>query len=173
MKNLRPDIEIVLFRGNVATRMAKLQAGEADVTLLAAAGLERLGETGVGTALDSAEWIPAPSQGAIGIECRAQDSRARDLLAAIDDAATREEIEAERAMLAALGGSCQSPVGILAQRQAAGVRLKVALFSADGAERIDDTLDFQPGDTGAIRGFAKDLLARATPGIAALFSLAD
>ena len=173
MKNLRPDIEIVLFRGNVATRMAKLQAGEADVTLLAAAGLERLGETGVGTPLDPAEWIPAPSQGAIGIECRAQDSRARDLLSAIDDAATREEIEAERAMLAALGGSCQSPVGILAERQGAGVRLKVALFSADGAERVDDTLDYHAGDAGAIRVFAKDLLARATPGIAALFSLAD
>lgn len=173
MKNLRPDIEIVLFRGNVATRMAKLQAGEADVTLLAAAGLERLGETGVGTPLDPAEWIPAPSQGAIGIECRAQDSRARDLLAAIDDAATREEIEAERAMLAALGGSCQSPVGILAERQDAGVRLKVALFSADGAERVDDTLACQPGDADAIRVFAKDLLARATPGIAALFQVTD
>ncbi len=86
MLNLRPDVVIVGFRGNVATRLAKLQAGEADVTLLAAAGLERLGETGVGHPLDADDWFPAPAQGAIGIECRTDDAAMRGWLAAIDDA---------------------------------------------------------------------------------------
>ena len=170
MQNLRPDIEVVLFRGNVATRMAKLQAGEADVTLLAAAGLERLGEEGVGTALETGDWLPAPSQGAIGIECRADDAATRDALAAIDHAPTRTEITAERAVLEALGGSCHSPVGMLAIADAGRVALTAALFSADGAERVDGetTLDAQDGD--GLRAFAADLLSRATPGIAALFS---
>ena len=71
MRHQRPDLEIVMFRGNVATRLAKLAAGEADVTLLAAAGLERLGQSHVGTPLDAEDWLPAPAQGAIGIECLA------------------------------------------------------------------------------------------------------
>ncbi|GAB5350098.1 Porphobilinogen deaminase [Alteriqipengyuania sp. 357] len=170
MKNLRPDIETVLFRGNVATRMAKLQAREADVTLLAAAGLERLGEQGVGTPLDYPGWLPAPSQGAIGIECRADDARTRDALAVIDDASTRAEVSVERALLEALGGSCHSPVGMLALEEGDAIRLTAALFSADGAERIDGTCDISPGDDAAIRAFAADLLGRATPGIVTLFT---
>ncbi|MEL7729562.1 hydroxymethylbilane synthase [Citromicrobium bathyomarinum] len=170
MKNLRPDIEVVLFRGNVATRMAKLQAGEADVTLLAAAGLERLGEAGVGSVLDVETWLPAPSQGAIGIECRTEDARTRDLLTAIDHPRTRAEVLAERTLLEALGGSCQSPIGLLALADAERIRLNAALFSADGAERVDGAVEVAPGDAGAIAAFAADLLARATPGIAVLFS---
>ncbi len=170
MKNLRPDIEAVLFRGNVATRMAKLQAGEADVTLLAAAGLERLGEEGVGTPLATDNWLPAPSQGAIGIECRAGDAKTRDALAAIDHAPSRAEVTVERGVLEALGGSCHSPVGMLASAQGAAIRLAVALFSSDGAERIDGAAEIAPDDEAAMRAFAADLLARATPGVAALFS---
>ncbi|HSJ78335.1 MAG TPA: hydroxymethylbilane synthase, partial [Erythrobacter sp.] len=107
--NLRPDCKVVTFRGNVATRLAKLQAGEADVTFLAAAGLERLGQSEVGATLDSGEWIPAAAQGVIAIECRADDAETTALLAAIDDAPTRAELEAERALLAELGGTCHSP----------------------------------------------------------------
>src|SRR6187200_1917968 len=76
----RPDCRVVVFRGNVATRMARLAAGEADATFLAAAGLARLGETGAGHPLDPADWLPAPAQGAIAIECRADDATARALL---------------------------------------------------------------------------------------------
>tara|TARA_B100001179_G_scaffold232262_2_gene224579 strand:- start:318 stop:1196 length:879 start_codon:yes stop_codon:yes gene_type:complete len=170
MQNLRPDIEVVLFRGNVATRMAKLQAGEADVTLLAAAGLERLGEHGVGTPLEVEDWLPAPSQGAIGIECRTGDARTRDALAAIDDAATRAEVSVERGVLEALGGSCHSPVGLLAQAEGQRISLAAALFSAEGAERIDGACELSADDVDAIRDFAADLLARATPGIRALFT---
>ncbi|MED5205918.1 MAG: hydroxymethylbilane synthase, partial [Pseudomonadota bacterium] len=79
----RPDLEVVGIRGNVATRMGKLAAGEADATFLAAAGLDRLGEDDVGIRLDPAEWLPAPAQAAIGIECRSADTRVRDILAAI------------------------------------------------------------------------------------------
>ena len=171
MRNLRPDIEAVLFRGNVATRMAKLQAGEADVTLLAAAGLERLGEEGVGTPLELDDWLPAPSQGAIGIECRTDDAATRDALSAIDHGPSRTEVMAERTILEALGGSCHSPVGMLAQAdEGARVRLTAALFSADGAERVDGSATLDAQDAAALRAFAADLLARATPGIVALFS---
>ena len=84
--SLRPDLQVVTFRGNVATRLAKLEAGEADVTFLAAAGLERLEQSSVGAPLESDEWIPAAAQGVIAIECRADDAATTALLAAIDHA---------------------------------------------------------------------------------------
>lgn len=169
MRNLRPDIEVVLFRGNVASRMAKLKAGEADVTLLAAAGLERLGEEGVGTPLEVDRWLPAPSQGAIGIECRADDAQTRERLAAIDDAPSRAEVICERALLEALGGTCHSPVGMLAEQKGDKIRLVAALFSAGGADRVDGSVDVTPGDDKAIGDFAADLLGRGAPAIRALF----
>ncbi|MES2698639.1 MAG: hydroxymethylbilane synthase, partial [Pseudomonadota bacterium] len=101
--NQRPDCRVVLFRGNVATRLAKLAAGEADATFLAAAGLERLGQTGTGHALDAGDWLPAPSQGAIAVECRVDDDATRALIAPLDHAPSRAEITAERAFLAELG----------------------------------------------------------------------
>ena len=97
MLNRRPDLEIVTFRGNVASRLAKLAAGEADATLLAAAGLERLGRTGTGTPLAVDEWLPAPAQGAIGIECRTGDAKTRALIAAIDHGSSHAAITVERA----------------------------------------------------------------------------
>jgi len=165
----RPDCAVVLFRGNVATRISKLAAGEADVTLLAAAGLERLGETGIGTPLDPEEFLPAPAQGAIGIECRTDDARVADLLAAIDHAPSRATVEAERALLAALDGNCHSPVAVLTREEGDALTLRAALFSGDGAERIEGECCFASGDNGPITALAADLLARATPGIAALF----
>jgi len=157
--HLRPDCRVVTFRGNVATRMAKLAAGEVDATFLAAAGLERLGESGVGHPLDPEEWLPAPSQGAIGVECRADDRRVRDLLAVIDHGPSRAEVMAERALLTALGGSCHSPIAVLSD----GTTLQAALFSPDGAEKVWG----HGSDPAAL---AADLLARATPGIAVHFS---
>ncbi len=171
--NLRPDCRVVTFRGNVATRLARLQAGEADVTFLAAAGLERLGQSGVGAPLDSAEWIPAAAQGIIAIECRADDAATTALLGAIDDAPTRAEFEAERALLAQLGGTCHSPVAVLCRNEGGELSMRAALFSPDGAERIEGTAHFAPGDHGPVRALAADLLARATPGIAAHFRAAQ
>lgn len=167
--HLRPDCRVVLLRGNVATRMARLAAGEVDATFLAAAGLERLGERGVGTRLDPEVWLPAPSQGAIGIECRAADSRARSLLAAIDHAQSRSQVLAERALLAALGGWCHSAVACLSGSQGQELHLTAALFSPDGAERIAGEIRFAAGEDEGPRQLAADLLARASPGLRATF----
>lgn len=169
MLHARPDCTVVLFRGNVATRLARLAAGEAEVTLLAAAGLARLGESGVGTPLDADQWLPAPAQGAIGIECRAGDARVLDLVAAIDDVPSRQQVMAERALLAALGGTCHSPIAVLTRHQGGDLVMRAALFSADGAERVEGEVRFAAGDASAADGLARDLLGRATPGIAALF----
>lgn len=168
--NLRPDCKVVTFRGNVATRLAKLQAGEADVTFLAAAGLERLGQSAVGMPLEQDEWIPAAAQGVIAIECRADDAATTALLAAIDHAPTRAELEAERALLAELGGTCHSPVAVLCAPADGALEMRAALFSPDGAERIEGTTRFAPGDHAAVQALAADLLARATPAITQHFN---
>ncbi|MGX7952865.1 hydroxymethylbilane synthase [Tsuneonella sp. HG249] len=173
MLHLRPDVRIVPFRGNVATRIAKLAAGEADVTLLAAAGLNRLGETGVGTPLETDDWLPAPSQGAIGIECRADDRRACEWLAAIDHGPSRAQVLAERALLAALGGSCHSPIAVLTRHKGEGLAITCALYSPDGAEIVEGMVTVAAGDAKGPARLAADLLARATPGIAALFASAE
>jgi hydroxymethylbilane synthase len=165
----RPDCRVAVFRGNVATRLAKLAAGEADATFLAAAGLERLGETGTGHPLDPAEWLPAPAQGAIALECRTADERVRDLLAAIDHAPSRAEVSAERALLAALGGSCHSPIAVLCDFKHGMLAMRAALFSPDGAERVEGAASFGADDGEGPARLAQDLLARATPGIAAHF----
>ena len=166
----RPDCVVVPFRGNVATRLAKLAAKEADATLLAAAGLNRLGETGVGQPLDADTWLPAPGQGAIAIECRADDSATRGLLAAIDHAPSRHAVLAERALLAALGGNCHSPIAVLTTDQGGELAMIAALFSPDGTERIEGALRFAPGDLDAPARLADDLLARAPAAIAVHFS---
>ena len=168
--HLRPDCKVVSFRGNVATRMARLAAGEADATFLAAAGLERLGEHGVGHPLDPAEWLPAPSQAAIAIECRADDQAACKLLAAIDHAPSRAEVTAERALLAALGGSCHSPVAVLCDLAGEELAMRAALFSPDGLERIEGAARFAANDAAAPAELARQLLARATAGIAPHFA---
>ena len=168
--NLRPDCKVVTFRGNVATRLKKLAEGEADVTFLAAAGLERLGQSEVASPLGSDEWIPAAAQGVIAIECRADDAETTALLSAIDHAPTRAELEAERALLAALGGTCHSPVAVLCELAGGTLAMRAALFSPDGAERIEGTASFAPGDHAPVSALAADLLARATPAIAQHFN---
>lgn len=167
--NRRPDCKVVLFRGNVATRMAKLAAGEVQATFLAAAGLERLGETGVGTRLDPETWLPAPSQAAIGIECRADDACARGWLAAIDHAPSHAEVLAERALLAALGGSCHSAVACLSLWEQDRLHLSAAIFSPGGGERIAGEARFDPHDTAGPQALARELLARAPESVRATF----
>ena len=170
--NLRPDCKVVTFRGNVATRLKKLAEGEADVTFLAAAGLERLGQSDVGAPLASDEWIPAAAQGVIAIECRADDAATTALLAAIDHAPTRAELEAERALLAALGGTCHSPVAVLCELAEGRLHMRAALFSPDGAERVEGSASFAPGDHAVVSTLAADLLARAPQSITAHFRAA-
>ena len=166
----RPDCRVVTFRGNVATRLAKLAAGEADATFLAAAGLHRLGENGVGHPLDPSEWLPAPAQGAIAIECRSDDARVAEALAVIDHVPSRAEVMAERALLASLGGSCHSAVAVLCDLEGEMLSMRAALFSPDGAERVEGAATFGPDNADTPARLAADLLARATPGIAAQFA---
>ena len=173
----RPDCQVVTFRGNVATRMAKLAAGEVAATFLAAAGLERLGEAGVGTRLDPEEWLPAPSQAAIGVECRAvlrqaqddRDQRILEWLSAIDHPPSHAETGAERALLAALGGSCHSAVACLTKWDGDRLHLTAAIFSPDGAERIAGEARFPPNEVSAPQTLAEDLLARAPESVRATF----
>ncbi|WP_333605339.1 hydroxymethylbilane synthase [Novosphingobium sp.] len=162
----RPDCKVVTFRGNVATRLAKLAAGEADATFLAAAGLKRLGENGTGHPLDEEHWLPAPGQAAILIECRADDARTRSFLNAVDHAPSRAAVLAERALLAALGGNCHSPIAVLTRLADEELVMRAALYSPDGAEHVEGTLRFATNDMGGPGRLAADLLARAVPAIA-------
>ncbi|KRA82757.1 porphobilinogen deaminase [Altererythrobacter sp. Root672] len=168
--HMRPDCRVVTLRGNVATRLAKLAAGEFDATFLAAAGLVRLGETGTGHPLETKDWLPAPAQGAIGIECRTDDQRVRDLLQAIDHAPSRAEAMAERALLAALGGSCHSSIAVVCDHSESMLSMRAVLFSPDGAECVEGAASFAAGDNAGPERLAEDLLARATAGISAHFT---
>ncbi len=163
--HFRPDCQIVSFRGNVQTRLGKLAAGEADATLLAAAGLERLDQTQVGTALDPQVWLPAPGQGCIAIECRADDAATAGLLTAIDHQPSHDALLAERALLAALGGNCHSPIAALTEHRAGELLLHAALFSPDGAERVAASLHFPVGDLAGPAELARILLEQASPAI--------
>ncbi len=120
LRALRPDLQLRDLRGNVNTRLAKLDAGEHDAIILACAGLDRLelGER-IRDRLRAPQWLPAPAQAAVAVECRADAAEVIALVAALDDAATRTCVEAERAMNRALDGSCHVPVAGFAQWQGA------------------------------------------------------
>ncbi|HVJ00514.1 MAG TPA: hydroxymethylbilane synthase [Sphingomonas sp.] len=167
--NLRPDLKTKLFRGNVDTRLAKLAAGEADATLLAAAGLERLGRHDLGAPIGIDIMLPAPAQGAIGIEVRADDDRVRAAVATIDDAATSTCVRAERALLAGLDADCHSPVAALAMLDGR-LRIEAALFSTDGRETVTGRIEGAADDATLGARLALDLLNRAPPAIRALFA---
>ena len=165
MLHARPDLTVVGFRGNVATRLAKLQAGEADVTLLAAAGLDRLGQTGVGHPLSEFDWLPAPAQGAIGIECLESRDDLRGWLSAIDHAQSHTAIRAERALLLALGGNCHSPIAVLTSVREGSLTLRAAIFSPDGVERTEGRETFGPHDVQGPARLAARLLRQSPEAI--------
>ncbi len=132
-KRLRPDLRIVPFRGNVHTRLQKLLDGVADATLLALAGLNRLGEAHRATAiLDPDAFMPAPAQGAIALAIRQGDEDFANIVAPLDHAPTHASIFAERTMLAVLDGSCRTPVGALSSRSGDMLTLKGEILSLDG-----------------------------------------
>ena len=168
--HLRPDCLVVSFRGNVATRLGKLEAGEAEVTLLAKAGLNRLGQGEIGTPLDPQQWLPAPGQGAIAIECRAGDAAMRALLGAIDHGPSHRALLAERALLAALGGNCHSPIAALTTQTDDRLTLRAAIFSPDGAHRIEASATFAHDDRDGPARLAGELLARAPAEVAVHFA---
>ena len=165
-----PDAKIVLFRGNVETRLAKLAAGEVDATLLASAGLVRLSREDVGTPVPLDVMLPAPSQGAVGIEVRAEDARARELVGAISHADTRAAVSAERALLEALGADCHSPVAALATIEGDRLTLRAELYAQDGSAHVTGSTEGSVGDVTLAPALAQDLLARAPDSVRRLFA---
>ena len=162
----RPDLQLVEFRGNVQTRMKKLQDGVAQATFLAMAGLNRLGLTHMAQGpIEVTEMLPAVAQGAIGIERRITDARAQALLAAIHDTATGQRLAAERAFLARLDGSCDTPIAGLAVLDGDALWLRGEILRPDGSRVISGDLRGPVSDGPALgRSLADDLLGRAGPG---------
>lgn len=169
LRRLRPDLNIVLFRGNVATRIAKLARGEADATLLAKAGLDRLGQQDLGVPISTDVMLPAPAQGAIGIECRKDNVGLKEALLAISDKATMNAVKIERGLLARLGADCRSPVAALAEEEEKGFRLRAQLLSEDGAQNIERESSIESGDEEALNAFARNLLDNAPDAVRVLF----
>jgi hydroxymethylbilane synthase len=134
----RPDLRIAPLRGNVETRLRKIEAGEMEAAVLAVAGLKRLGLfSATATALEVEEFLPAAGQGAIAIETRANDESARTHAAAIDDADTHTALAAERAFLAALGGSCRTPIAGHARIDGDAVTFRGLVAKTDGSDAIE------------------------------------
>lgn len=137
--NFRPDLQVVEFRGNVQTRLKKLGDGVAEATFLAMAGLVRLDRMDVvQSAIEVDEMLPAVAQGAIGIERRVDDMRVADMLAALHDVKTGQRLAAERAFLAALDGSCETPIGGLAVLEGGNIYLRGEILRPDGTECLAD-----------------------------------
>ena len=164
---LRPDLVVVPFRGNVETRLRKLRAGEADATLLALAGLNRLGMAHVATqVIEAEEILPAVGQGAIGIVCRDGDDHVLDALAPLNHARTMERVTAERAMLEVLDGSCHTPIAALAEIDDTGaMRLRGLIASPDGVRVYETERRGPAADAAAMgRDAGRELLGLAGPG---------
>lgn len=142
LRAVRPDLVVHPLRGNVDTRLRKLESGEYDAIILASAGLRRLGKTErIRQVLPIEMMCPAAGQGALGIESRAGDAAVREALAFLDDAAAREETACERALLGSLGGGCQVPIGANAKYHDGKLHLEAIVASPDGKSLLRESLD--------------------------------
>lgn len=161
----RPDLVVVPFRGNVDTRLRKLDDGVADATLLAVAGLNRIGRADAVTEyLDPQRFPPAPAQGAIGIEIREGDGRTAELVAALNHEPTRTTVSAERAMLAVIDGSCRTPIGAYSVLTEAVLTVTGQLLSPEGDQAFTTSESGTPGESEAIGArLGAALLALAGP----------
>jgi hydroxymethylbilane synthase len=165
VKRLRPDLRVVDLRGNVETRLAKLADGQADATLLALAGLERLGLTSqVTSILSTEEMLPAVAQGAIGVTCRSDDANTRALLQPLNDAISAAAVACERAYLARLDGSCKTPIAGLAEIADGILRFRGLILAPDGSEWYDVEVTGTAANFKTIGADAgEELRARAGP----------
>jgi hydroxymethylbilane synthase len=168
--SIRPDLKVVPLRGNVQTRLAKLKAGEVQATLLAGAGLRRLGMGNVGAPVPFDQMLPAPTQAVIAIECRSNDALTQSVLTIVDDPTTHALIRAERAFTAALGGSCHSPVAAFAEIEDGKVRLRAQLLSEDGRDQVRDDALFECGDHETPGRLAHAMLEKAPESVRSLFT---
>jgi hydroxymethylbilane synthase len=165
---LRRDLKIVPIRGNVDTRLKKVETGEVDATLLSAAGLKRL-DIDAGTAIPTEIMLPAPGQAVIGMECRTNDTRTQSVLTTVNNQITFDCVMAERVFTRALGASCHSPVAAFCAFEDGDLRLRGQLFSEDGSEMVEDRVVFDCGDNGPPEQLARSLLAKAPESIRRLF----
>ena len=158
LRHLRPDVRVKDVRGNVDTRLRKLDEGGYDALILASAGLRRLGfGSRISAALDASEMLPAVGQGSLGVETRADDGRTNALVSRLDVEATRAAVVAERALLRSLGGGCQVPIAAHATAAEGRLRLEGLVASLDGAHVIRDTLEGGAAEADAL---GEDLAAR-------------
>lgn len=142
LRRLRPDLNVIVFRGQVDTRLRKLADGEADATLLAYAGLKRIAKEHVATQiLDPELFLPAPAQGAICVEARVGDRRIADLLATINDPLTSEAVTCERSFLAVLDGSCRTPIAGYAVSDRGRIRFRGMILTPDGSRCHETTIE--------------------------------
>jgi hydroxymethylbilane synthase len=169
LHRLRPDLKIVPFRGNVETRLKKVEQGEVDATLLCSAGLKRLGIE-AGTAIPTEIVLPAPAQAVIGVECRTNDTRTQSVLSTINNQITYDCVAAERAFTRALGAACASPVAAFCVLEDGDLRMRAQLFSADGKDLVEQRALFDCGDTKSPEALARDMLGKAPESIRTLFA---
>ncbi|MGH6825486.1 hydroxymethylbilane synthase [Methyloceanibacter sp.] len=165
VKRLRPDLQAIDLRGNVETRLKKLKQGMVDATLLALAGLERLGLTGhVTSVLSTDEMLPAVAQGAIGVSCRSDDAETRELLQALNDDRTATAVACERAFLGELDGSCRTPIAGLAEIADGLLRFRGLVLTPDGTEWHEIEQRGAPSDAASIGASSgRELLELAGP----------
>jgi hydroxymethylbilane synthase len=151
LRHIRPDLDVRDLRGNVDTRLRKAQSGEYDAILLAKAGLDRLGWSDrITETFDPEVFLPAVGQGAIAAECRLSDSEAAEVLGTLDDAETRTAIIAERALLSALQGGCQVPLGAWARTERGEFILEACVCSVDGAQYVRQRATAPPEQAAAL-----------------------
>jgi hydroxymethylbilane synthase len=162
----RPDLAVVPLRGNVDTRLKKLADGVVDATLLALAGLKRLGRAGqVTSVIETEEMLPAVAQGAIALQIRQRDGRVERFLEKVNHAPSEMRVTAERALLAALDGSCKTPIAALAEFEGERLRLRALIVRPDGTEKYAAVREGTSGDAAAMgRDAGEELRRRAGPG---------
>src|SRR4051812_16451650 len=157
LQRLRPDLKIVPIRGNVETRLRKVESGEIDATLLAAAGLKRL-EISAGTAIPTEIILPAPGQAVIGIECRTNDTRTQSVLSTVNNDITYSCVMAERSFTRALGATCLSPVAAFCVLDDGDLTMRAQLFTEDGREIVENRAVFDSDDHEVPKKLAHDML---------------
>ena len=168
MLRMRPDLKIVPIRGNVETRLKKVESGEYDATLLASAGLKRL-EIEAGAAIPTETMLPAPGQAVIGMECRTNDTRTQSVLSTVSNDITFHCVATERAFTRTLGGTCHSPVAAFCAFEDGDLRLRAQLFSEDGVDMVEGRTTMDCGDCRPAEELARSLLGDAPESIRRLF----
>jgi len=168
LRRIRPDLEIVPIRGNIETRLKKVENGEVDATLLASAGLKRL-EINAGTSIPTEILLPAPGQAVIGMECRTNDTRTQSVLSTVSNGITYNCVMVERAFTRALGATCHSPVAAFCAFEDGNLRLRAQLFSEDGADMVEGRAVLECGDNSPAEALARELLGGAPASIRRLF----